>query len=268
MIYDLYEYRRLMLLLIYRDLKARYAGSVLGALWNLIHPITMIIIYIVIIGQIIVAKREAVAGEDAMAITIGAYAIHLVAGMIPWLLFSEIVSRSSTTLLENANFLSKLAFPAVILPISVFTHALLLYSMASIFFIGCIGLLGHDLPSTTLLYFVILLGIAVVALGIGMMAAIITVYLRDFGQFLQIALQLGMWLMPIVYFREDVPVFFQHIIDLNPLSYFIRAAQAMVMDTEGPSRHHLPHMVLFAFTALVLGYRFFQVNRRRVLDEL
>jgi lipopolysaccharide transport system permease protein len=268
MINDLLQYRHFLRLLVYRDLKMRYAGSLLGSFWNFIHPIILVVIYIVVIGQIIVGKHGGGTDGTGQEITLQVYAIHLCAGIIPWLLFSEIVSRCSTVLLENANFLRKLAFPAVILPVSVFINAMLVHGVSAIFLMTLLTVLGKAPFDTVLLYFLPLLGMALTALGLGMILSVLNVYFRDAAQFLQIILQLLFWMLPIVYFRETMPEWVINFIDINPLSYPIRAAQAAFDAALSPTRDDIPHMVLLPFATLLIGYRFFSSQRRAVLDEL
>ena len=268
MINDVLQYRHFLRLLVYRDLKMRYAGSLLGSFWNFIHPIILVAIYIVVIGQIVVNRHGGATSEAGTEITIQTYAIHLCAGIIPWLLFSEIVSRCSTVLLENANFLRKLAFPAVILPISVFINALLIHGVSAVFLMVLLTALGKAPFDTLLLYFLPLLAMAFTALGLGMILSVLNVYFRDAAQILQIILQLLFWMLPIVYFRETMPDWVISFIDINPLSYPIRAAQAAFDSALAPTRDDIPHMILLPFGMLLLGYRFFSSQRQAVLDEL
>src|SRR5690606_21937702 len=106
-------------LLVRRDLKVRYAGSSLGAFWNLVHPLMMIAIYMTIFSSIM---GERIGGARGPGIDYGElnYGVHLCAGMIPWLLFSDVLMRSLNVLSENGNFLKKVSFPPIALFTSVF----------------------------------------------------------------------------------------------------------------------------------------------------
>lgn len=277
MIHSIVQYRGLLWLFVRRDLRMRYAGSVLGSFWNVIHPLIMVGIYIVIFGQVM--ANMAAGSERAGGLSRLDYAIHLCAGIIPWLLFSEILTRSGNVLLENGNFLRKLAFPAEILPLSIFVNAFILHGISAVFLMGLLLVLGVPLGPTALCYFLVMLGMGAMALGLGLFVSIINVYVRDFGQFLQILLQFLFWMLPILWYREDMGPFIQMLFDWNPLSYFIRAGQAMLapgaemLSPRGhvvvpPGAHDLPHMILWPTVLLTLGAMFFRQQRQAVLDEL
>lgn len=262
LIHQLNSYRSILLLMVVRDLRMRYAGSVLGALWNLIHPILMVAIYILVIGAIMGLKT----GQDASR---QFYSIHICAGIIPWMLFAEILQRSSNVLLENANFLRKLSFPAIILPLSVFLNALLLYGAASVFLVVMLFVLQVPVGGFVLLYFPVLVAVGLLALGIGLVLSVLNVYLRDLGQFVVIFLQLFFWLNPVVYYKEqlgDGPLLM--ILEANPFHHFISAAQAACLSSAPPAPETIPLLIIMPMAALILGYRFFDSQRRAVLDEL
>jgi lipopolysaccharide transport system permease protein len=263
MIHDLIGHRGILKLMIQRDLRARYAGSMLGAAWSIIHPMLLILIYIAVLGSLL--RRPLTGGSEK-----GLYAAHLCAGIIPWLLFSEILGRCSTTLLENANLLRKLSFPAILLPVSVFLNALMTYSAATVFFLALLLILGFPLGGGATLYFVILLAVACLGLGLGLFVAILNVYFRDLGQFVTIFLQLFFWLNPIVYFKETegMAVFLQKLIELNPFHHYILASQWACFAGAGPSPDAVPLMVALPVIALMAGASFFSHQRRAVLDEL
>jgi lipopolysaccharide transport system permease protein len=262
MIHDLIGHRGILLLMIQRDLRGRYAGSLLGAAWSLIHPMLLIAIYIAVLGSLLSRPSSGGAGR-------GLYAAHLCAGIIPWLLFSEILSRCSTALLENANLLTKLSFPAIILPVSVFANAVATYTAASVFLMALLWLLGFPLGAGVTLYFAVLLAVALLALGLGLFAAILNVYFRDLGQFIAVFLQLFFWLNPIVYFKETegMGVSLQRLIELNPFHHYILAAQWACFAGAGPSPDALPLMVAMPVVVLMAGASYFSNQRRAVLDE-
>jgi len=280
MIRAVFDYGTFLRLLVVRDLRLRYAGSLLGSFWNVINPLIMVGIYILVFGQVMTnMKVNGPAVEKMGGLSRLDYATHLCAGIIPWLLFSEILARSGTILLENANFLRKLAFPAEILPISVFINAMLLHSISAVFLVGLLVGFGQPMGANAALYLLVMLGMGLTALGLGMIVAVVNVYLRDFAHIVAITLQFLFWMLPILWYREDMGPFIRAVFDYNPLSYYIVAGQQLLHSSasalsprghplEGLDPQHVPHMVLLPLVSLVAGYTIFRRHRRAVLDEL
>ena len=174
--------------LVKRDFQQRYIGSAAGWLWGLIHPL-------VLLGELCFHLRY-LPGQKAPgpgAVTDN-YPMLLFAGMLPWLLFSETVQRSSGCLIEQANLITKTVFPAEIVPVSIFLSSLISHLLALALVIGGAAIfLRHMSPILVLLPVVMLL-VGLFAVGIGWIAAAFHVYLRDTAQVLAVmsdALVLG-----------------------------------------------------------------------------
>ncbi len=232
--------REFFWLLLRRDLRVRYAGSTLGGLWSLIHPLMMIAIYMTIFSTIMQEKwAGGTAPADAYYGSIR-YGVHLCAGLIPWLLFSDVLIRSTGTLIENGNFLQKVSFPPLILFASVFCNALFVYGSGYLCFMAILALMGKVPPVTAFagLGVMVLLGLA--AAGLGMILAGLNVFFRDTGQVLTVLMQFLFWFIPIVYYKDRL--FKEHseaqglvsglekigrtLILFNPLERFISATQS------------------------------------------
>src|SRR6202521_2100325 len=116
-------YRRTLLFqLVRRDFEQRFVGSAAGWLWGLIHPLVLLLSWTFVFSYCL--KQTVPAGQP------GNYPIYLFAGMLPWLLFNETVQRSSTSLLDHANLITKTVFPAEMVPLSVFLSSLVSHLMA------------------------------------------------------------------------------------------------------------------------------------------
>ena len=269
---EVWASRSILWLLTRRELKARYAGSMLGVTWNVIHPIVMIMIYILILGTIM--QRKLGGGVHT-----GDYVVHLCAGMIPWLVFQEVVMRCSSTILENAGFIKKVAFPEIILHLTAVLNSLFVHAISCTAFILILLLTGSFPGWQVLASFAILPAIAVFALGIGLVISVLNIYFRDVGQLVSIGLQVLFWFIPIVYFRslltgaETVP-FVRRLIGLmewNPLLHFVRMNQYLFGDSPDEaffSWISLGVVVLAPVAALWLGLKVFNHFKRDVLDNI
>jgi lipopolysaccharide transport system permease protein len=227
-------------LLVRRDLKIRYAGSTLGALWNLIHPLMLIAIYMTIFSSLMPSRGPVAQGlHDYGALN---YGVHLCAGLIPWLLFSDILMRSTGLLIEIGNFLQKVSFPPLVLFWSLFFNAFLIQGIGFIAFIGVLLALGYTVPPLAFAGLGIMLLFGITAMGLGLILAGINVFFRDAAQVLNVVMQLLFWFNPIVYDKnlvfsekalppgehlQGLQHIGQNLMALNPFERFITASQSL-----------------------------------------
>src|SRR5436853_4947818 len=120
---NLVERRSLLFQLVRRDFEQRFIGSAIGWIWGLIHPLVLLLSWTFVFQ--VCLRQKVPAGEETTN-----YPLFLFAGMLPWLLFSETVQRSSSSLLEHASLITKTVFPSEMVPISVFLSSLVSHLMA------------------------------------------------------------------------------------------------------------------------------------------
>jgi len=261
---DVLKSRSLLWLLVKRELRSRYAGSVLGSVWNIIHPLFLIGIYILVFSSVM---------QRVGSTSRGSYVVHLCSGLIPWLVFSEIVQRSTGLLAENANFLKKLALPHEILHVSVFCHSMIIHSISTTALIVLLSLFGVPLGKEVLLAYPLLVGVGLVAMGLGMVLSVLHLLLKDIGQITVIALQMLFWLTPIVYFPTILPggrdgiVF--HILAHNPILGYVAATQTLFGSAEASFLSDSIYMMVFLpFAAIWIGHDVLRRQRSELLDLL
>src|SRR6266446_3270429 len=129
---NLVERRGLIFQLVRRDFEQRFVGSTAGWLWGIIHPLVLLVSWTFVFS--ICLKQPVPPGEGT-----NSYALYLFAGMLPWLLFTDTVQRSSNSLLEHANLITKTVFPAEVVPISVFLSSLISHAMALVLVVATIA---------------------------------------------------------------------------------------------------------------------------------
>ncbi len=262
---NLIERRTLISQLVKRDFQQRYVGSAAGWLWGLVHPLVLLASYVFIFGICLQQKPDP--GEVT-----NNYPIFLFTGMLPWLLFQETVMRSSGSLVEQANLITKTVFPAEIVPVSIFLSSLISNLLALVLAIAAAAIfLGHITPLlATLPVFMLLLGMF--AVGIGWIAAALQVYLRDTAQVLTVILTLWFWATPILISEGKL----QHagrwalvLVDMNPLTYFVRAWREALLGYRIPSLLHWGWIsAAFAIVFFVCGGLFFRFMKRGFADVL
>jgi len=199
---SLWAYRGFILGSVKREFQMKYRNSMLGAAWTVIQPLSMIIVYTVIFSQIMQAKLPGV--ENVFG-----YSIYLCAGIITWGLFAEIVSRSQTVFIENANLLKKLSFPRLCLPVMLTLSAMVNFAIIfSIFLIFLI--LTNSFPGWIILAMIPVLILQILfAAGLGMVIGVLNVFFRDVGQLFSVILQFWFWLTPIIYPIDILPAVVQ-----------------------------------------------------------
>lgn len=257
----LIERRSLILQLVKRDFQQRYVGSAAGWLWGLIHPLVLLGSYVFIFGICLGTKP----GPDEVTQN---YPMLLFAGMLPWMLFSETLLRSSSSIVEHANLITKTIFPAEIVPVTIFLSSLISHLLAVALFIAVAGLWMRDFSPMIFLLPVFLLLLGLLAVGLGWIAGALQVYLRDTAQILTVIMTLWFWVTPILITEKQFPVWARFAIRANPLAYLVRAYRVMLLGHRLPSGQDMAATAAFAVGAFVVGGLFFRYLKRGFADVL
>ncbi|MGA3180576.1 MAG: ABC transporter permease [Terracidiphilus sp.] len=187
--HDLYRYRELFLILAWRDVIVRYKQTAAGLAWAILQPLLSIVIMTVIFGKVAGLPSE----ENAP------YAILVCAAMLPWQFFANGLSLASQSVVNNANLISKIYFPRMIVPASSIVVSLV------DFLVGCSILVGlmvwyHFYPTWRFLALPALMLLAIAAaLGPGLIVTALTVRFRDFRMLIPFVIQFGLYVCPVAY---------------------------------------------------------------------
>ena len=243
------------------DLRYRYAGSVMGVFWNVLIPLLQILIFAVVFSQIMEIRLPRAGGTNA-------FAIYLCSGLLPWLAFSECVSRGTQSFLENAAYLKKLPIPEQIFVAQNAVGATLSLGVSmSLLFMLTIGLKGEITWAWLVVPTVILL-FQSFGFGLGLMLGSLNVFFRDIGQGLGIVLQMWMWLTPIVYVKEILPALFQRLLVFNPAFPFIDSLQGIIVSGLWPARWHWGLMTWWALMSPLAGYMILRKLKPEIRDVI
>lgn len=261
MIDNLFEYRGFILGSVKREFQSRYANSLLGSLWPLINPLAMITVYTLVFSQLMRSRLPGVEGSLA-------YGFYLCSGFLIWGLFSEIVGRSQTMFLDNANLIKKVSFPRICLPAVVMISALLNFLIAFGIFIGFLGFTG-DFPGAPLVVIPLLVaGVAMFAAGFGVVVGVLNVFFRDVGQAVGVLMQFWFWLTPIVYPVSIIPQGFRPVVEWNPLTPIVSAFQQVLVFGSWPDWRSLVYPVLVSLVGCLAGLCLFRRRSGELVDEL
>lgn len=257
----LIQNRFLIQSMILKEIKQRYSGSVLGISWILLQPLTMILIYTFVFSVVLKAKL----GPEYGGLN---FSVWLVAGLIPWMFFNEVLNRSSNVLLDNTSLLKKtlvdpkmIIFSSVGSPLVNFFIFLVVFSIILLYF--KIHFFIHIFAA--LIYIFLLL-----CFSIGLLFALssLNVYLRDIGQFLGVFLNIWFYLTPIIYPIQLIPDRYRIFIEMNPLYHYIEGFRSALITTQPINISSMFYCFLFSVLSLSLGRMIYKKLKEGFVDVL
>lgn len=258
---SLWRYRGFVSSSIRNEFATRFARSRLGGLWMIIHPLAQVAIYALILSNVLAAKLPGIDNQYA-------YAIYLMAGMLAWSLFSEIVGRCLTLFIEQGNLMKKMMFPRITLPCIVVGSCALNNLVLFLAMLGVFSLLGHAPTMTALWLLPLSLAVVALAIGIGLILGVLNVFVRDIGQIVPIVLQVLFWFTPIVYPLSIIPEELKGTIAMNPMNPIVTAYQDILVYDTAPHLEQVLVIAGFASALMLLGLFMFRRAAPEMVDAL
>jgi lipopolysaccharide transport system permease protein len=258
---SVWRYRGFIAGSVKREFQSKYRNSMLGAVWAILNPLAMILVYTLVFSQVM-------GNRLAGSVSPFSYSIYLCAGTLTWTLFAEITGRSQTVFLENANLLKKLQFPRLCLPIIVVLNACV--NFAIVFGLFTLFLVFSDsFPGWVYLALVPILLIQILfAISLGIIVGVLNVFFRDVGQFFSILLQFWFWFTPIVYPVTALPAEVRDMLAWNPMATLVMAYQTILLHGAMPDWQSLWPVALLALACSVFGLLLFRKRAGEMVDEL
>jgi len=261
MLRSLYRNRILIMRMARRDLEARFRGSRLGVTWIVLQPVLMLVVYTFAFGVVLKAKW----GQDTSD-SPWEYALFLFTGLLVFNVFSEVVTRAPTLMLENVSYIKNILFPTEIIVANSIVVALFNFFVGfAILMILYVSVRGVP-PVTTLLILLPLAPLVLFTMGLAWFLAALGVYLRDLRQIVTILITAIMFLCPLFYPLSALPDGIRSVIALNPLASIIETMRDLVFFGRLPQWQS--YTVGFIASAIVawLGYAWFIKTRRGFSD--
>ena len=253
--------REYILASVKRDFVSRYLGTQLGWFWVIAQPLAMILIYTLVFAEIM---KPALPGHEGPF----AYSINLCAGILLWQLFSELLTRSVSIFVHNANILKKVSLPKFALPIITAITGLTNFALVLILFLGFLALIGEWPGESVLALIPVVVIVMALSLGLGVLLGTINVFYRDIEHTVGIALGFWFWLTPVVYPVRTLPDRLSSILTWNPMWPLVRFAQSVFLDQQLPPWSLLIYPVAVATVLLLLGLYAFRALSADLVDEL
>ena len=250
---DLWRYRELFIILAWRDLSVRYKQTIIGILWAIIRPLLTMVVFTVIFGR--VAKLP----SDGNA----PYALMVFAAMLPWSLFSNALSESSNSLIGNANLISKVYFPRMIIPaatlITAFVDFLISFVILIVMMIYYQFMPGWQI--VLIPFFIILALLA--SLGPGLWITALNVKYRDFRYVIPFIVQFGLYVSPVGFSSNVVPEKWRLLYSLNPIVGVIDGFRWCILGGNSPI--YLPGFLLSL--AIIAFFLWLGITRSRTMEK-
>lgn len=257
-----WRHRKLIQLMVQREVAGRYRGSLLGLAWSLFNPVFMLVVYTFIFSVVFKARWHG--GEESAS----GFALVLFAGMIVFGILAECLQRAPQLILSNRNFVKKVVFPLEIMPWTVLGSALF-HAAVSLAVLLAFGLLlGRGIPLTTVYLPLVLLPLVLLALGLGWFLGALGVYLRDVGQTVSLLVSALMFLSPVFYPLDALPEHIRPLAALNPLAFAIEAARDILIWGRPPDPVALVWHLCAALLIAWFGFAWFQKTRKGFGDVL
>lgn len=204
---DLWRYRELFYILSWRDIKVRYKQTVIGAAWSIIRPLLTTIIFTLVFSRI--AKLDNPGNAP--------YALMVFAGMLPWQFFSNALSESSSSLIGNANLITKVYFPRMIIPASAVITSMVDFAISFIILLAmCVWY--RYVPSWHIVFLPVFIFLAFFcAFGIGLYLTAVNVKYRDFRYIIPFIVQFGLYISPVGFSSTVIAEKYRLLYSLNPM---------------------------------------------------
>lgn len=238
---EIYEYREMIFSLVKKDLRGRYKGSVLGFLWTFLNPLLQLVVFTFVFS--IIMKND-----------IEQYYLFLFVALVPWMFFACSVQDGSTSILREKDMVKKIYFPREVLPMatvtSSFVNMLLTFIVVFVVLIGS----GRGISVTALICLpVVMIVQYILCMGIALIVASITVYLRDLQYILGILVMALQYMTPVMYESSRVPEWALPIFYLNPMTSIIEIYRKILYYKQVPQLGDLLEAFIMGLVFIVIG---------------
>ena len=255
---ELWSYRELGYFLVWRDIKVRYKQTVFGALWAIIQPFMLMVVFSLFLGRI-----------GGIAPSGVAYPLFAFSGLVPWTLFANSLVGSSNSLVAAANLIQKVYFPRLLLPVAAIGSNLLDFAIAMAV-LGLMMLYFGVLPSIGIVWLLPLTGLAIVtSLAVGIWLSALNVRYRDVRYAVPFLIQLWLFASPVAYSSELVPAEWRWLYQLNPMAGVLEGFRwALLGQGTAPPVGVILVSAIGTVVVLALGLAYFRRVERTFADVI
>ncbi len=261
---ELYAYRDLLWLLVWRDVAARYKQTVLGPLWYLIQPILTTVVFMIIFSRVARIPTNGIPSS-----------LFYLSGLLVWTYFAQSFQSTAGTLVQNASLFGKVYFPRLIIPLSAVISnfvgvVIQLGLFAVIFLLEKLGPRSHSFGVTISVWALplIFVEVALLSFGTGLWLAALTAKFRDFSVLSGFFIQLLMYASPVIYPLSRVPARWYPLAALNPVTYPLEACRYMLLGGGSPTASLAGISLVVTFAIFIGGLLIFRRVEKTFIDVI
>jgi lipopolysaccharide transport system permease protein len=244
---ELVNYKDLLLSITIKEIKIRYKQSVIGILWSILQPLSMMIIFTIVFSRI--------AGIPSDGIP---YPLFSYCALLPWQFFSRAFSSATVSLVSNTNLVQQIYFPREIFPLSSVIAAFYDFLIASSIFIILLIFYKTDITFYALFAILLLILQILFVLGVSFLGSALNVFYRDIGQALSFITQIWMFATPIIYPVSVVPEKLRPFYILNPMAGIIDGYRNVIIKGLPPNWQYVGISTVVTLIVLVFSYKYFK----------
>lgn len=262
MLSKLIKLYKLLPSLLIRDIKERYAGSILGIFWTVLQPILLILLYWLVFSEILKIRIPSDTGELP-------FIAFLLSGLLPWLALQDGIMRGASSILDRRQIIKKVIFPAYIFPLSAVLSSFIHHAVGIfLFLIGVFIWKGGIMPFQLIFIFFLLCLQILLASGLALLFSSLSVYIRDIIQVLGFAFQLVLYSSTILFPLSLVPERLQFIILLNPVTALAEAYHNIILYDKLPDLFSIGYLILITNLSVLAGVYIFRKLKSGFSDVL
>lgn len=255
---DLWRYRELFYFLAWRDILVRYKQTVIGIAWALIRPVLTMVIFVFVFGKLAKLPSDGIP-----------YPILVFAALLPWQFFANAFTEAGNSLISNANMISKVYFPRLVIPVSAVIVGLVDFLISAVLLVGLMFWYGVT-PDWRIMTLPLFLTLAVVAaVGAGLWIAALNVQYRDFRYIIPFVVQFGLYVSPVGFSSSIVPDQWRAAYSLNPMVGVIDGFRWAILG--GTNQLYWPGLSLSLMLVLMIagsGLLYFRKMEKRFADVI
>ena len=255
---DLWRYRELFYFLSWRDILVRYKQTVIGIAWSVIRPLLTMVVFTIVFGKL--AKLPS--GEAP-------YPVLVFTAILPWQYFANALSEASNSLISNQNMISKIYFPRIIMPTSTIIVSLTDF-VISFVLLGITMAIYRFVPSWKIVFMPLFLLLAtILSLGMGYLFSALNVKYRDFRYVIPFIVQVGMYISPVGFSSDVVPIRYRFWYSLNPMVGVIDGFRWSIIG-KGTAIYWPGFILSIVITILIIiwGFWYFRKTEKTFADRI
>ena len=255
---ELIKHRELLFQMTSREIKSRYKQSILGYFWVVLNPLIQMLVMSFAFSVILRIPTNASSNIP--------YTIFLYTALLPWSLFTNTLSSTTSSLVNNSSLITKIYFPRTIFPISTTIAKTVDFFFASSIYI--VYLLVYHIPIGVNIFWIVPIFIIqqLFTLGLSLFFSAANLLYRDIQYLLVLVLTLWMYITPVVYPADIVPPNYKVLFQLNPMAVIINAYRQTILAGGSPNYFGLAVAFIVSISTLYLGLAFFK-NRERIFAD-